>query len=54
MLLRYLEQLKGNQREMAIVRAQDILGQSVEDGVEITSQRRRLHKRARSVLKVLL
>lgn len=54
-LLRYIEELKGNQRQLAITRAQAILGQrdGSSDGDTTSRNRRRIHKRARAILRAL-
>ena len=53
-LLRYIKELKGNQRQLTLTRAQTILSQrdGSSDG-DTTSRNKRIHKRARAVLRAL-
>ena len=54
-LLRYIEELKGNQRQLVITRAQAILSQGgrSSDGDTTSRNRSRIHKRARAILRAL-
>ena len=54
-LLQYMEGLKGKQRQLAVQRAQEVVGKYQEDteDAEGSTVNRRMYKRALAVLKVL-
>ena len=52
-LLQYVEALKGNQRQLTVARAQEIINKARRDKDGGSNVDKRMYKRARAVLKFL-